>query len=415
MRSLVSALHRDSPLYIKASAIPGLWRWLFAFRRHCDERRYAYGVRALADLNGATMSLYDELASGEPGFEYASAGLTFVSARTGPLEDERRAIEAAGVGEVDVWTAQELAVREPGLPEAFAGAVHVRTDRHVRADTVCAALAKRAVAEGTRVEEGFDVGGVRQSGSTVVIEGSGGTLRADAAVLAAGAETGGIARSLGVGLPLQAGKGYSLTVRDPELRLRSPLYLCDGKIGLTPYRGRLRIGGTMELSGLNRTLDRRRTDAIRRVVSKAIPNALEGGPVEEWVGMRPITPDGLPVIGPLPPRARDPRGHRPSDAGRHPGARDRGRALAQLMMDGRSDVDLDPFSPPAFRGDVVTRPEPSAIPMRPGSGVSENLLDHVVVEHQSLPRGHRAIRHLQIVLFVHRPSPPDRWPPSSRD
>lgn len=345
--SLIAALRKDSPLYIKMSAMPGLSRWLLAFRRHCDEGHYARGVRAMAELNGATLTLYDELVSEGLEFEYASAGLTFVSARAEPLEAERREIEAAGIGAVESWTPDDLAAREPGLPGGFAGALHVRTDRHVRADTVCSAVANALLAAGASIEEGFDVRVVRQSGSGVVIEGPSGSLRADAAVLAAGAETGRMAAPLGVRLPLQAGKGYSLTVHDPELRLRSPLYLCDGKIGLTPYRGRLRVGGTMELSGINRHLDRRRTKAIRRVASRAIPNVLRGGRVDEWVGMRPLTPDGLPVIGPLPlaPAIHVATGHQMLGITLAPST---GHALAKLMLEGHSDVDLEPFSPRRF-------------------------------------------------------------------
>jgi D-amino-acid dehydrogenase len=152
---------------------------------------------------------------------------------------------------------------------------------------------------------------------------------------------------MGRSLPIQAGKGYSLSVHEPEVQLNSPLYLCDAKVGLTPYEGVLRVGGTMELSGINRTLDRRRVNSIRRVVTSLIPRAFDGARVEEWVGMRPLTPDGLPVIGRLPglQNAFVASGHQMLGVTLAPST---GYALAELVLDGTSNIDLTPFDPARF-------------------------------------------------------------------
>jgi len=348
LRSMTGMLERDSPLYIRASALPRLGKWLLSFRAHCNETDFAAGSTALRGLNEPTGALFDELAADGIEFEYAKAGLTFVSTEAKALRHEKDMIEDVGAARVEEWNAEELASREPDLPATFTGALHVSTDRHVRADSLCTGVSAALVASGGRVLEGFDVRRLRHEGDRLVaVEGPDDSIEADAFVLAVGAETGMLASSLGTRLPLQAGKGYSLSIRDPRVRLNSPLYLCDQKVGLTPYEGMLRVGGTMELSGINDRLDRGRIESIRRVVSPVIPDAFEGSEVVEWVGMRPLTPDGLPVIGAIPGvrNAFVATGHQMLGVTLAPST---GHALAGLMLEGRSDVDLSPFSPDRF-------------------------------------------------------------------
>ena len=113
-------------------------------------------------------------------------------------------------------------------------------------------------------------------------------------MLAAGAGTQPLAKMLGVGFPMQAGKGYSFFVT-PAVVPRHAMLLADVHVGCTPFGERMRVGGTMEFSGLNTRLDRRRIDARSRARA---PRSWSGNPRgdHEWAGMRPITPDGLPVL-----------------------------------------------------------------------------------------------------------------------
>ena len=169
-----------------------------------------------------------------------------------------------------------------------------------------------------------------------------GDLEVDAVVLAAGAQTGTLARMAGWRIPLTAGKGYSVTIERPARQLRQPLYLGDARVGMTPFKGALRLGGTMELSGVNRRMDTARVRALRRAVSREvdIPEAREGG--RAWVGMRPMVPDTLPVIGRLPSceNVYVNTGHQMLGVTLAPGS---GWALAGLMVAGRSGVGLGAF------------------------------------------------------------------------
>ena len=174
-----------------------------------------------------------------------------------------------------------------------------------------------------------------------------GDLEVDAVVLAAGAQTGPLARMAGWRIPLTAGKGYSVTIERPANQLRQPLFLGDARVGLTPFEGALRFGGTMELSGVNRRMDTARVRALRRAVSREvdIPEAREGG--RAWVGMRPMVPDTLPVIGRVPSRENVyvNTGHQMLGVTLAPVS---GWALAGLVVEGRAGVGLGAFGAGRF-------------------------------------------------------------------
>jgi D-amino-acid dehydrogenase len=104
----------------------------------------------------------------------------------------------------------------------------------------------------------------------------------------------------GVSLPVQAGKGYSITVSGSGPTLTRPVYLGEARIGCSPFDGAVRFAGTMELSGINLDLDRRRVAGIRSGIRDYLAQPLGADAGTEWVGMRPLTPDGMPLLGKVP-------------------------------------------------------------------------------------------------------------------
>ena len=132
------------------------------------------------------------------------------------------------------------------------------------------------------------------------IDDAGDAIAGDAFVLASGARSGQLAARLGVRLPMQAAKGYSLTLERPQLELEHPLYLGEARVGLSPFDGALRVAGTLELSGINDELDPRRVESIVRSTRRYLPAAAPNGSAARWMGMRPLLPDGLPALGRLP-------------------------------------------------------------------------------------------------------------------
>ena len=361
LTSLRWMLRADSPLYIKPSAMPRIMGWLWAFRGYCNAESHAAGVAALAALNAATDRLYRGLAEEGMEFERAESGTILAYDNESELRQTEGLLTRLGeerVGPVDVLDREALGEAEPDLRGGLIG-LRMRGDTHVRPESLCAELAESLEARGVeiRIRErvvGFtpEAGRVRMAltstaGSGAAADGEPAGLGADVFVLAAGAETAALAATLGRKLPVQAGKGYSITVRNARVRLSQPLHVTPARIGFTPFRGAVRVIGTMEFSGINRHLDPRRIAILERAARRYLPGALEGTERVDWVGMRPVTPDGLPAIGRLPglPNVYVATGHQMLGVTLAPAT---GHALAQLLLEGRSDIDLAPFDPARF-------------------------------------------------------------------
>jgi D-amino-acid dehydrogenase len=130
----------------------------------------------------------------------------------------------------------------------------------------------------------------------VVLETSAGQVRAAHAVLAAGAWSGALARTAGLSVPLQGGKGYAIELAPEDLPLGRPIYLHDERCVATPMGDRVRMTGGLLLDGLDERYDPRRVAGIRRAAQSTFRDC-SAEPRKTWQGLRPCTPDGLPVIG----------------------------------------------------------------------------------------------------------------------
>lgn len=351
LASLRLLFRPQSPLYIAPAAIPRLAGWLWAFRSHCNSRDYEHGVEALGALGASTLRLYGELEEAGVAFEREERGMLLAYASRSKLEEGRRELEEMarfGVGPVRALGPAELAEAEPDLAEGLRGGLLVEGEAHVRPETLCAGVAAHLAEAGVEILSGREVRSFATEGRTVrAALASGEDIEADAFVLACGAETGLMTRLLDRPLPVTAGKGYSITVDEPAATLRHPAYLPESKVGFTPFEGAIRILGTMELSGINRRLDRRRLAILERAARAYLPGALEGARRRDWVGMRPVTPDGLPIIGRLAgwDNAWVATGHQMLGVTLAPAT---GRALAESIAGGEPEVDLAAFDPARF-------------------------------------------------------------------
>ena len=302
--SLKWMLHRDSPLYIRPSSVPSMAPWLFRFWRNCNEESFHRGMIATARLAMPTMRLYDALAENGVEFEMHQTGLFLAAMNPGYLDhlaEELEIMRQFGYGEPVQLSGAELRDFEPALTSEILAGLWIREERHVRPETVSAGVAKWLAERGVELLSGVEVTGIRHSSSGVShVETSKGPLEADAILIAAGAWSGQVARMAGVNLPMQAGKGYNVTVNDPELKLQHATYFSEVKVACSPFNGALRVSGTMELSGVNTAFDPRRIEAIRSGADRCLGNWSRGSGETTWVGMRPMLPDGLPAIGRAP-------------------------------------------------------------------------------------------------------------------
>lgn len=302
--SLAWMLRPGSPLYIRPRPDPDLVRWLWAFRRRCNPCDYEAGLRAVADANRRTLDLFDGLRSDGVEFEIHRSRALFLfltrPAREAVLEDlERLTVHGyPGPQRIDAAEVREML---PQVRPEVLGGILAPEERHVRPETLVAGLVGRLRAMGVEIREGIEaLGLLRRGDSVTALRTSREDIEGDQFLLAAGAWSAALGRRLGLSLPIQAGKGYSITIADPGMEFPGPVYLDEARVAISPFTGALRIGGTMELSGVNTTLDPRRLDAIRAGARRYLHRWPAGSAEEEWVGMRPLTPDGLPVIGRIP-------------------------------------------------------------------------------------------------------------------
>jgi D-amino-acid dehydrogenase len=293
---------------LRPSLHPPFVRWLWHFRRNCTQDRFDAGVRALLALNRRTLELFDAYRDAGVSFEMHTGGL-IVAARTTEGLDVYRAIfrrlrelgyDAGSIRELD---GNSLCSLEPALdPAQIVAGLHANVDRIVRPEELTAGLAASLRSDGVEIREECELRGLARRDGGLVLETTTGPERADRVVVAAGLASASLLRRHGVHLPLIGARGYSVTLTGHGTPPRHALYLAEAKLGLSPFNSGVRIAGVFELGA--RSLDvAPRTG--ERLIAAARPY-LDGwkpdsnGPLQAWAGLRPATPDGLPLVGELP-------------------------------------------------------------------------------------------------------------------
>jgi D-amino-acid dehydrogenase len=306
-------------------------------------------VRALGSLAHDAVSLYRELAAA--GVElhindrpYLVAHATRALAQAG-RDQLLRWSPALAASTSDVLTQDELNETEPCL----SGGVHgYRLDGQITIDpsALVDGLVARLCEDGVEIREGARVTALGPHGAGVRVQSTHGRVDADVAVLAAGVWTTSLARTIGARVPIFPGKGYSFSVAIEQ----APRHLIDleaAHVAVAPRAdGATRIAGTMELDCARDRFDPRRVQAIVAAARPYLRGAAWEQRTAEWMGPRPMTPNGLPLIGAL-DRARRifvAAGHNMLGVTLAPTT---GRALAELIVEGDARIDLRPFAPRA--------------------------------------------------------------------
>ena len=351
-RGLRWLLNPESPLYIKPRWDGDLLRWLLLFRAACSEQRSAAAEPVVYRWQRASQELYAELAAQlPPEVNYERKGGLF-------LYREERAWEEAGVTmrreqeagiDVALVEREQLRVLVPGLREGVLGAVHYRQDGRLIPDAFVRALAAAAAGHGATVHEHATVFALERGGAGVgAVHTSRGTLRPRLVVLATGFLSPSLARDVGLRVPVQPAKGYSITVRRPPTCPDIPLHFHEERVVLTPFGAdRMRVGGTLELAGNDRRVSPRRLAAIRRAPPRYLAGMEELETLEIWRGMRPLSADSLPILGR--PRGLDnlllATGHGMIGVSLGPAT---GKVVAELALGCEPSLELDLFRADRF-------------------------------------------------------------------
>ncbi len=295
-------LNPESPFYIKARSEMDLFSWLWKFRHACRAEKMHRSMEYLCHLNSASKQLFEELAAKGVEFFFEKKGLLVVCKTKSSLQaaiQEVRDKEKLNV-QAAILNREQLLEMEPALRDDVVGGVHFSQDGHIDCCQFVKAMAEQARDKGARIMTGTEViGWETGQGKVKKLMTTRGEISADQIVLAAGAWSASLVKELGLRLPIQAAKGYSLSYKKPMNSPAIPMILSETKIAVTPLPGILRLGGTLELAGVDLRINRRRVEAIM----KAVPNYLRGIKAEElelvelWRGLRPCSPDGVPLLG----------------------------------------------------------------------------------------------------------------------
>jgi D-amino-acid dehydrogenase len=297
-------LKADAPLRIAPRFDPALLRWLLAFAGHCNERDYLHATRVKAPLLLRSRELIEGLVQHERlACEFESLGTLNVFRDQRTFEKAHAAyarLAPFGIP-VEALDAAATLAREPALKPGVVGSLFNPIDASLRPDCYVDELARLVRARGGTILEGTSVEGIVRSGDRIDhVATSAGELAAADIVMALGAWSPRFARALDLRIPIQPGKGYSITYTRPAQCPRLPLTLKEPSVCVTSWGSGYRLGSTMEFAGYDERLNRTRLDALRRGAAAYLYQPEGPEVVEEWYGWRPMTPDDLPVIGRAP-------------------------------------------------------------------------------------------------------------------
>lgn len=299
-------LSSRSPFYIKPRLDGDLMRWGWLFAQACTDGHTRRSAPVLRDLCLGGRKLFVELAdiTGNS-FELRTEGLLNLCQTQAMLDHEAHGLAAIAneVGvEARVLDAPQTAALEPGAKLNVVGSVYFPIDAHLSPRRLIPALTALLKEMGVQFSWNTSVYGWRaEAGRIAAVATTAGDLMADEYVLAGGSWSPSMVHGLGIRLPLQAGKGYSLTLDRPRLHLTKSLILTERRVAVTPMGETLRFGGTMEIAGHSDAVRPERVEQIIAGACAFFPDLTRAdfAGIKPWFGYRPVSPDGLPYIGRL--------------------------------------------------------------------------------------------------------------------
>jgi D-amino-acid dehydrogenase len=335
-----------SPLYVPPRIDPGLWRFLLRFATFCTQRQWDQAMRSYIPINALALEAYDELTNA--GVKSPTHAQPILAAyehaeQARPLFHEVEQLARVGqtlrVRELSRLEARQL---QPTISSKANYVVAIEDQRYLDPGAFVHALADAVRARGGKISTGVTVTSVASSPSGVVVRTDGGDFSGDAVVIATGTWLSELGSHVGVSTQVRAGRGYSFSV-PTEHPVTSPIYLPAKRIACTPYRGGLRIGGTMEFRPASAPINRDRVDNLIEASEPMLEGVRWDEMSDVWVGPRPVSADGMPLIGTTnTANVFIAGGHGMWGITLGPIT---GKLLAQLIVTGRRSPVLVPFDP----------------------------------------------------------------------
>jgi D-amino-acid dehydrogenase len=309
LKAIKWMLMQHSPLVIWPMLDPAMWRWGAAMLRNCTEARYAVNKGRMVRLAEYSRDCLRDLR--------AETGIAYDQRTQGTLQLFRTQKQLDGTGkDIDILKQYgvpfELLDRagyikvEPALAlvkEKFVGALRLPGDETGDCFKFTQNLAKMAEALGVKFRYGVNIQGIAREGQRITgVQTDAGLLQADNYLVALGSYSPLLLKPVGIHIPVYPVKGYSITlpITDKQFAPESTIMDETHKVAVTRLGDRIRVGGTAELAGYNLNLRESRRETLNHVVTDLFPRGGDVSQAEFWTGLRPMTPDGTPVLGSTP-------------------------------------------------------------------------------------------------------------------
>ncbi len=293
----------ESPFYIRPRISQDLLSWMWKFKQACSDRHLQRAAPLLRDLHLGSRRCYQQLETELPGgFGLQQKGLLMLCRTAAALHEEAETAELAVRLNVParVLDAPQTAKLDPGIEMNVCGSVYYPHDCHLSPSRLMDSLHRQLSQNGCQFLWQADTTGFATSGGRVAaVKTTVGEIAADEFVLSGGVWSTGIAEGLDLSLPMQAGKGYSVTLDHPVERPEICSILTEARVAVTPIGSSLRFGGTMEIVGIDESVSPSRVRGIIQSVPKYFPkfSVDDLKDLQPWTGLRPCSPDGLPYLG----------------------------------------------------------------------------------------------------------------------
>ena len=293
----------ESPFYIRPRASWDLLAWLWRFTRACSTTHVQRSAPLLRDLHLTSRDLFQSLASDLPDeFGLTPNGLLMLCRSEHALREEVATSKLASQLGVDVQVldSQATADLDPNIEMDVRGSVYYPRDCHLSPNRLMLAMQSDLAEHGCRFHWETECNHLRIVGNRVThIETTAGPIECDEAVICGGIWSSKLSSQLGISLPMQAGKGYSLTLEHPAQQPSICSILTEARVAVTPMGSALRFGGTMEIAGIDESISNSRVRGIIQSIPQYFPRfqAEDFHHSDPWVGLRPCSPDGLPYLG----------------------------------------------------------------------------------------------------------------------
>lgn len=341
-------LDPQSPLHIKPALNPTLFYWLYKFTLSMSEKKAQPAIKNLVKLSQETLQYYKSNMAAE--IQLDQKGLLFVAIQEAGMKsilDEKRRVDEHGVRGIE-YNREQVLAHEAALRGPIIGGVFFPDEAHCEPFETVLALRDRAVAKGVQVFEYCELIDVTYDNHKVKsIKTTKGDMDLDTLVVATGSWSKELSKILDLNIPVLGGKGYSMIVPEMTVPLKTPVMYLEKKIALTPRKNSLRMAGTLELVDGDESITHRRVDSIING-TRQILNIPETQPIVElWRGLRPCSPDGVPMMG-FHPRCKNmvlSVGHQMLGLQTSMGT---GLFIADLIEGKQMDYDLKIFDPGRF-------------------------------------------------------------------